>query len=46
MFSQDVTEVQATAGRDGDETVGTVAKIVAFQVMRPRKHGGGTRLTD
>jgi hypothetical protein len=43
MFSQDVTEGEATAGRDADETIGTVAKIVAFQVMRPRKHRGGTR---
>jgi hypothetical protein len=33
MFSQDVTEGQATAGRDAGETTGTVAAIVAFQVL-------------
>jgi len=42
-FSQDVTEGQAAVGRDADGKVGTVAKIVAFQVMKPRKHQGGAR---
>jgi hypothetical protein len=32
--------------RDAGETTGTIAAIVAFLVMGPRKHGGGTSLTD